>query len=251
MAGNQFLNFTGKTILITGAASGIGRAAAETLSELGANLILIDREGDRLAEVASSLHGNVSTFELNLCDFAAIDSTIRNIAAEKGLLHGIVHCAGISSRKPLNTLRPEGFRTVMDVNFFAFEELVRLCMKRGRFADGGSIVVMSSISAIRGYKAKTEYCVSKAAVDAFVRCMAAELAPRRIRINSIMAAEVLTPMALKARELNASVGASDFNAPLGPTEPYEVANTIAFLLSDATRTITGTALLIDGGATLN
>ena len=63
-----------------------------------------------------------------------------------------------------------------------------------------------------------------------------------------MAASVLTPMALKARELNALVGASDFTAPLGPSEPYEVANTIAFLLSDATKTITGTSLLIDGGA---
>lgn len=78
-----------------------------------------------------------------------------------------------------------------------------------------------------------------------------ELAPRKIRINSVMAAEVLTPLALKARELNQSLGVQEFNSPLGPTEPYEVANTIAFLLSDATKTITGTALLIDGGAMLN
>ena len=147
-------------------------------------------------------------------------------------------------------LRPDGFSKVLDVNFYAFEELTRLCAKKGRFADGGSIVVMSSISSIRGYKAKTEYCVSKAAVDAFVRCMAAELASRRIRINSVMAAEVLTPMALKARELNQSLGVQIFNAPLGPTDPYEVANTIAFLLSDATKTISGTAIVIDGGATI-
>jgi len=107
---------------------------------------------------------------------------------------------------------------------------------------------MSSISSVRGYKAKTEYCVSKAAVDAFVRCMALELAPKRIRINSVMAAEVLTPLALKARELNVSLGVQTEESPLGPSQPYEVANTIAFLLSDATKTITGTSILIDGGA---
>lgn len=107
---------------------------------------------------------------------------------------------------------------------------------------------MSSISSIKGYKAKTEYCVSKAAVDAFVRCMALELADRKVRVNSVMAAEVLTPLAIKAREINQSVGATDFNAPLGPSDPYEIANTICFLLSNATKTITGTSILIDGGA---
>ena len=136
----------------------------------------------------------------------------------------------------------------MDVNFYSFVDLVKQCAKKKHINEGGSIVVMSSISSIRGYKAKAEYCVSKAAVDAFVRCMALELAERRIRVNSVMAAEVLTPMALKAREINATVGAVDFQSPIGPTQPEEVANTIAFLLSDATHTITGTALLIDGGA---
>ena len=80
--------------------------------------------------------------------------------------------------------------------------------------------------------------------------MAVELAPRKIRINSIMAAEVLTPLALKARKLNQSLGVQNFNSPLGPTDPYEVANTIAFLLSDATKTISGTAIIIDGGASI-
>ena len=136
----------------------------------------------------------------------------------------------------------------MDVNFYSFVELVRLATKKKYFNDGGSIVVMSSISSIRGYKAKSEYCVSKAAVDAFVRCMALELADRKIRVNSVMPAEVLTPLAQKARELNGSIGTANMDAPLGPSDPYEVANTIAFLLSDATKTITGTSILIDGGA---
>ena len=83
----------------------------------------------------------------------------------------------------------------MDVNFYSFVELTRILTKKEYMNDGGSIVVVSSISSIRGYKAKSEYCVSKAAVDAFVRCAALELADRRIRVNSVMPAEVLTPLA--------------------------------------------------------
>ena len=135
---------------------------------------------------------------------------VEKIVEEYGKLDGLVHCAGISSRKPLNVLSKDGFSKVMDVNFYSFVELVKQCAKRRHINDGASIVVMSSISSIRGYKAKTEYCVSKASVDAFVRCMALELADRRIRINSVMAAEVLTPLALKAHEMNAAVGASAF-----------------------------------------
>ena len=239
-----------KKILVTGAGSGIGRETAKVLSGLGAFLILVDINQDALRETADSILGDSSMYAVNLCDFDNLPDLVNNVHDSVGMIHGLVHCAGVSSRKPLNMLRPDGFSKVLDVNFYAFEELTRLCAKKGRFADGGSIVVMSSISSIRGYKAKTEYCVSKAAVDAFVRCMAAELASRRIRINSGMAAEVLTPMALKARELNQSLGVQIFNAPLGPTDPYEVANTIAFLLSDATKTISGTAIVIDGGATI-
>ena len=183
-----------------------------------------------------------------MTDADAIKIAISQIVAQHGKLDGLVHCAGVSSRKPLNVLSKESFSEVMDVNFYSFVELVKNCAKKKHINDDASIVVMSSISSIHGYKAKAEYCVSKAAVDAFVRCMALELADRKIRVNSVMAAEVLTPLALKAKEINAAVGAADFTAPLGPSEPFEVANTIAFLLSNATRTITGTSILIDGGA---
>ena len=245
---NMIINLTNKTFVVTGAGSGIGRETTKVLSEQGAKVVMFDLNQEGLDETKDLLEGEGHiTRVVDLTDFEALPELVKGIVAETGAVDGLVHCAGISSRKPLNVLRPEGFSKVMDVNFYSFEELTRLFTKKGNMNDGGSIVVMSSISSIRGYKAKTEYCVSKAAVDAFVRCMALELAPKRIRINSVMAAEVLTPLALKARETNAMVGAADFVAPLGPSEPYEVANTIAFLLSDATKTITGTSILIDGG----
>lgn len=245
----EIIDLSNKTIIVTGAASGIGRETAIVASKVGARVVMLDLSEEGLQETMPFLEGEGhSAHVINLCETESIAPLIKTIAEQHGIIDGVVHCAGISSRKPLNVLSKNGFSKVMDVNFYSFVELVRQTTKKKYFSDGGSIVVMSSISSIKGYKAKTEYCVSKAAVDSFVRCMAAELADRKIRVNSVMAAEVLTPLALKARETNAAVGTSDFCAPLGPSDSYEVANTICFLLSNATKTITGTSLLIDGGA---
>lgn len=244
----NIIDLSNKMILVTGAGSGIGRETARVLTEQGATVILLDVNAETLSESAAICGENGHPVEIDLTDADAIKIAISQIVAQHGKLDGLVHCAGVSSRKPLNVLSKESFSEVMDVNFYSFVELVKNCAKKKHINDDASIVVMSSISSIHGYKAKAEYCVSKAAVDAFVRCMALELADRKIRVNSVMAAEVLTPLALKAKEINAAVGAVDFTAPLGPSEPFEVANTIAFLLSDATRTITGTSILIDGGA---
>ena len=247
----NIVDLSNKTIIITGAGSGIGQATAITASKVGAKVVLLDVSKEGLESTMEKLEGQGHSMHMvDLSVNESIAPLIKEIVEAQSLVSGFVHCAGISSRKPLNVLTKDGFSKVMDVNFYSFVELVRQICKKKHFADGGSVVVMSSISSIRGYKAKTEYCVSKAAVDAFVRCMAAELADRRIRVNSVMAAEVLTPMAIKARETNAAVGADNFEAPLGPSEPYEVANAITFLLSDATKTITGSSLHIDGGASI-
>ncbi|MBR6418153.1 MAG: SDR family oxidoreductase [Bacteroidales bacterium] len=244
----NIIDLTGKLYIITGAGSGIGCETACVAAAQGATVIMLDVNAEGLAGTAAMGGERCHPMTIDLTDSNAVASIVKQVVEQYGKLDGLVHCAGISSRKPLNMLSKEGFSKVMDVNFYSFVDLVKNCAKKKHFNDGASIVVMSSISSIHGYKAKTEYCVSKAAVDAFVRCMALELADRRIRVNSVMAAEVLTPLALKARELNTILGAAEFEAPLGPSEPFEVANTIAFLLSDATKTITGTSILIDGGA---
>lgn len=244
----KIIDLEKKVIIVTGAGSGIGRETSVVLAREGATVVMMDISAEGLAETAVLGGKQCHPLPIDLTDANMVTEAISKTVDQYGKLDGLVHCAGISSRKPLNVLTKDGFSKVMDVNFYSFVELVKQCAKRKHINDGASIVVMSSISSIRGFKAKTEYCVSKAAVDAFVRCMALELSDRRIRVNSVMAAEVLTPMALKARETNAVVGATDFAAPLGPSEPYEVANTIAFLLSDATKTISGSSILIDGGA---
>ncbi len=245
------MDLSNKTVVITGAGSGIGRETAICASQLGATIIMIDITEIGLKETLASLSGSGHSYYVtDLSNTDLIKDVIKVSIEKNGMLSGLVHCAGISSRKPLNVITKSGFNKLMDVNFFSFVELVRQVCKKKCCIEGGSVVVMSSISSIKGYKAKSEYCVSKAAVDAFIRCMALELAERKIRINSVMPATVNTPMAHRARELNASIGTSDDISPLGITEPYEVANIIAFLLSDATKTITGTSIKIDGGATI-
>lgn len=248
---DTIVNLSNRTIVITGAGSGIGQHTAITASKLGATVVMLDYSAEGMSETLSQMEGDKHMcINIDLSQIDNIAPIVKEIVEKLGAIHGLVHCAGISSRKPLNVLSKESFAKIMDVNFYSFVELVKIVNKKNYLAKGGSIVVMSSISSTHGYKAKTEYCVSKAAVDAFVRCMALELAGKKIRVNSIQAAEVLTPMALKAKEINAAVGAVDFTAPLGPSEPFEVANTICFLLSDATKTITGTSIIIDGGATI-
>jgi len=247
----KIIDLTEKTIIITGAGSGIGRETSIRASRQGAKVVMIDLSEDGLKGSISAMEGKGHSYYVaDLSSTESICGIIKEVVEKNGIIHGLVHCAGISSRKPLNVLTKDGFSKVLDINFFAFVELVRQTCKKKHFADGGSVVVMSSISSIKGYKAKTEYCVSKASVDAFVRCMALELADRRIRVNSVMPGEVNTPMAQRTREMNASIGVQKYDLPLGMTDPYEVANIILFLLSDATKTITGTSLLIDSGATL-
>lgn len=237
-----------KNILITGAGSGIGQASAIAACHAGAKVILMDISNEGLAKTIELLpNDNYCSFTLDITSSDLITEAITKITEENGKLNGIVHCAGISSRKPLNVLSKNGFQKVMDVNFFSFVDIVRIGTKKKNFEDGGSIIAMSSVSSIKGYKAKSEYCVSKAALDAFIRCMALELSNRKIRINSIVAAEVLTPLALKAKEIGESISGDLIEAPLGPTDPNEVANLITFLLSDATKTITGSGIVIDGG----
>ena len=242
------IDLTDKIIIVTGAGSGIGRETSRVLAEGGATVVMMDVNAEGLAETANLCGERFHSIPIDLTDSKMVAEAVAKAVEKYGKLDGLVHCAGISSRKPLNVLNKEGFEKVLDVNFYAFVELVKVFSKKKYSNEGSSIVLMSSISSIRGYKAKSEYNVSKAAVDAFVRCISMELASRRIRVNSVMPGEVLTPMGIKAREIASMAGAEEYMQPLGPTEPNEVANVIAFLLSNATRTITGTSIRIDGGA---
>ena len=245
------VDLNNKTILICGASSGIGRQTAVTLSELGARLILLARREDKLKETLDMLSGEGHTckvFDLSLVD--EIEGFIKQLTADEGALDGIVYCAGISATRPLKMLKPSALKEVMNINFEAFVETVRCSTKRKAFNEGMSIVGISSISSTVGSSGKTAYCASKAAMDSAVRCMAKELAPSKIRVNTICPGIIETEL---FEQFKSNAGDSrDAQMKidrqyLGVGKPADVAETAAFLLSDASRMITGASIGVDGG----
>jgi len=183
------------------------------------------------------------------------DFTLFSVFVNDHLKHpfdGIVYAGGKGGVRPLKMNSPEFVHSMFHENVFTFFELVRLLLKKRLINKGASIVSMSSVSSIKGLKSKTVYSASKAALDAAVRGMAAELADKKIRVNSIQKGWVSSDMNLDFVQSNMALNReNDLDKQLlGPIEPIELANLTAFLLSDLGKAITGTAILIDGGYTL-
>lgn len=245
------MDLTGKRILITGATGGIGIETSIQLSKLGAKVVLCGRSKEKLHKAYEFLEGEghiKCVFDLENIDL--IGEKIKEIVRDFGLFHGFVHCAGIAPMRPLKMTRREDMIKVMDTNLFAFIEIVRNLAKKGMFEDNGSIVAISSTASIQGKQSKVAYSASKAALDGAIRCLVCDLKKKKIRVNSIMPCWVNTKMystymerypdTFEAQEIKEK-------QYMGITQPIEVANTAAFLLSDAAKTITGTSILIDGG----
>lgn len=250
----DLVNLTGKRIIVTGASSGIGKQTAILLSQLGAELILIARRGDLLAETIQLLNGEghkYYEFDLSVTD--GIEGLVNNIVIENGKIDGLAYVSGIGKSIPLPQFAPQKIEDVFKVNYFGFIEFVRQITKKGRFNPGLRIVGVSSIASVCGDPAHTAYSGSKAAMDGSIRCMAKELASKGIAVNSV--APAMTNTALfegfnkKYGEKSGSVSYLLQRQYLGIAEPIDIANSIAFLISDAARFITGTCLFVDGGYT--
>lgn len=245
------IDLTGKKILITGASSGMGKETAVLCSKLGGKVILVARREDKLQEVISELEGSdhkYYPFDLSKVD--EIEGFIKKIIEDNGPIDGFVHSAGITSTRPLQTLKPSVMRDVMDINYFSFIEIIRCISKRNCFNEGMSIVGISSVSSKAGNQAKTAYCASKAAMDATVRCVAKELAPKKIRANTVCPGLIKTPIFQQFLDNSGdSEDAKNILARqyLGLGEPIDVANMIVFLLSNASKFITGSSIDLDGG----
>lgn len=241
-------DFTGKTILILGAAAGIGKKTAEQLCEAGAKLILVDNDAAAVSELANSLASPAEYYTIDVADTTEMPAQIKNIIASTGPLDGFVYCVGVRSRRPLNLIKPNESQHILNTNFVAFIELVRLITRKGNFRPGLSIVGISSIASIRGGAGVTLYAASKAAMDASVRCLAKELAPKKIRLNTVVPAQIDTPAFQQLIEMSKS-GKDPTLARqyLGLGSTNDVANAIMFLLSPASNFTTGSALPVDGG----
>lgn len=241
-------DFTKKTILLTGAAVGIGKQTAIQLHQAGANLIMLDKDEHALKVLSDDLGANVRHYPVDLSDIGSLQTLIKDILSETGPLDGFVNCVGVRSRRPLNLTKPEETQQIMNINFAAFIEMVRLFTKKGHFNPGLSIISVSSIASVRGGAGVTLYAASKAAVDAAVRCLAKELAPKGIRLNTVMPAQIDTPAFRQLIEMNNNADDPTLARQyLGLGVTSDVSNTIMFLLSPVSRFISGSALPVDGG----
>jgi NAD(P)-dependent dehydrogenase (short-subunit alcohol dehydrogenase family) len=248
------LDLSGKLILVTGASSGIGRATAAVLSQLGADLILSGRREAELKITAEMLkgEGHVQTEPFDLGDIDAIPLWIKRICEghDHGF-HGIVHSAGLGVTIPVRILNRRKLDDVMTINVYAALGLLRgVATNRSASPDGCSVVLFSSVAGLVGAPGKTAYGGSKAALQLIAKSAALELAEKQIRVNCIAPGWVDTPMLRQAmEELPGGLPDLKTRQVLGLIAPEEIGTAAAYLLSDATRHMTGTTLVLDGGYT--
>lgn len=251
-------------VLITGAASGIGEATARRMAQDGATgLILMDRDAARLAASANDLGGTglaVMLCPQDVTDEAGWNRIEQDVRDRWGGLDGIVVNAGVSDAGPIAELSFEAWRRVLSVNLDGAFLTLRAGMRVLR--DGGAAVVVSSASAIKAEPGVGAYGASKAAVLQLARVAAKEGAARGVRVNAVLPGGVETPIwrgmaffddlvAETGSEQAAFEKMAGFATPLGHyAKPEEIAGQIAFLLSDAARSITGAGLVVDGGYAL-
>lgn len=243
-------NLSGKTILITGASSGIGRATAIAASRLGARLILLARNMARLEETRDRLYGSDhQLLSVDLTDKDTLGALIDNLP----LLDGLVCCAGRGLTLPVQFCDRKHFDEIFEVNFFSTVELVRLLYKNKKINKGGSIVFVASMGGIHIFSGGNSiYGSSKAALDSFMKFSAKEFAARKIRVNSICPAMIDTPLIHRGTVTEEQLVEDAKRYPLKRYgQPEDVAYAAIYLLSDATAWVTGTSMIIDGGLSIS
>lgn len=242
--------------LITGATGGLGKSVLAALQERCAEANILGRADTVLT---AGRHGKPPFLPLDLAasPMSWITEEIKHAGAGPGGIppespqpgfHGIVHCAGVELVQALRMTSDEQYRTAMMAADSAFA-ILRAAASRGVMADGGSIVLMSSVAAHRGTAGMAAYSAGKAAIEAMARCAAIELAPRRIRVNCVAAGAFESPMHTRVigRMPSAAVDGYSAKHPLGFGPVDAVRDAVLHLLSDASCWTTGTTVVVDGG----
>ncbi len=248
MGYNPF-SLEGKTILVTGASSGIGRAAAIECSKMGAKLIITARNAERLQETLSQLEGE--GHQMLLCDLSD-SNAINEMVDQLREINALVNNAGYTKLLPINFINRDDFQSILDVNTVAPIMLLQRLLKKKKLAKNSSVVFTSSMAGIGSSTvANGMYTASKGALSAFIRCAALELAPKGIRVNAVCPAMVNTNIMESGSVTEEQLKEDLKHYPLGRYgEPNDVAYAMIYLLSDASSWVTGTNMVIDGGVTL-
>lgn len=248
MAYNPF-SLEGKTILVTGASSGIGRATAIECSKMGAKVIITARNENRLLQTLQDLEGE--GHQMILCDLSN-ENAIDMMVAELSEIHGLVNNAGFTKLLPVQFISSGDINSIFQVNTVAPMILLQKLLKKKKLKKGASVVFTSSMAGL-GFSTvgNSMYSASKGAISAFIRCVALELAPKTIRVNSVCPAMVDTGIIDSGTVSQEQLEADMKNYPLGRYgKPNDIAWAMVYLLSDASSWITGDNFVIDGGVTL-
>lgn len=244
---NEF-NLNNKTILVTGASSGIGAQTAITLANAGAEIIISARNSDRLRKVFEELKkGSHKMIFADLTD----EIQLVNLVDQLPKLDGIVHSAGMVRPFPIKFIGEKQINQLFSVNYTSSVLLTSKLFRAKKINNAASLVFMSSISSHFAHKGGALYAGSKAAINAYSKTVALEFAHQKVRSNVISAAMVKTPIFEEAEKAVSKemMDKHGEHYPLGFGEPGDVANAILFLLSNASKWITGTELVMDGGLT--
>jgi NAD(P)-dependent dehydrogenase (short-subunit alcohol dehydrogenase family) len=247
----NLFNVEQRHFLVTGASSGIGQGVAVLLDRMGATLTLVDRDLAGLEQTLSYLVSKDHLLlEFDLRQVDDIDNLIKTSVARRGLLNGVVHCAGIQAVTPAKVLTRASWQEIFSVNTESGLALAKALHSRKVYAGShGSIVFISSIMGLVGSPGAIAYSMSKAALHGITRSLALEFASKKIRVNCIAPGFVKTPLFEKTQKLwdEAQAKAAEAMHPLGFGMPEDIANAVLFLCSDMGRWITGTVLVVDGG----
>ena len=250
----QFNPFSldGKVIVVSGAASGIARQCAISCSKMGAKLILLDLNEDGLKETMGMVDRPEEHYwaSVNLLEYEKVGEIIKEAVKKVGRINGLLNCAGISTTNLFKLTKPEELDKFFHVNVYTGYFLTQECTKMGNLSkEGGSIVFFSSVAGSLGEVGKSTYGMTKASLLNLAKHLACELARKNVRVNSISPGAICTPINMnlphmKDPEKRAALAAQHL---LGLGETTDVANACIYLLSDASRWVTGTNLFVDGG----
>lgn len=242
-------DFTDKKIIIAGATSGIGKAVALMLSKQGARVCLIGRNEEKLQTVLSKMVGSGHKYYVkDFRETLGYEDIFNDMVKDGVKIDGLVYCAGIAKILPLKLIGTKHMEESMSVNLYSFIEMIKLLSKK-KYHDRASIIGVSSISVQYPKKCQGVYVATKSAMNAMVQSLAIELTEENIRINAVMPASTNTQMLQEATEVltKKQISAELNKQILGLAEPEDVADVILFLLSDASRMITGRYIYADAG----
>lgn len=241
---NNPFSLEGKTILVTGASAGIGRAIATICAGMGANVVITARNLARLEETMSLLEGQGHVLlTADLTEASERESLVKAMP----LVDGVVHCAGVGQRVPCKQIEQTDLDMVLQSNLEAPILLQAELLREKKLKKGTSIVFIASAAASMPSVGNAAYSASKGAIISYAKCLAEELASRRIRVNCVSPAMVWTSLSLVgATQEQLEIAQQSY--PLGRYgRPEDVANLVVYLLSNASEWMTGSNIEITGG----